>query len=148
MGVKGFVLALVLFVAVSTAAVGSAATGHRVFYLSVRTHQCLVRIAGAAKTVSVVPCSDPAHEMEVFAVGHGGWGHGSPPSASRGYALARSICLSAFQRITGHVMPRTEGWQAFWPDPGTETARYGDKIICNLRTWPNWQPLGAGWHVR
>ena len=86
--------------------------------------------------------------MEVFAVAHGGWGHGTPPSAARGYGHARSICLTAFRRITGHAMSGTEGWQAFWPDPGAETARYGDKIICNLRAWPRWQPLGAGWHVR
>jgi hypothetical protein len=144
---KGLGLLLAVSVAAAAATVSSAAVGHPAFYLSVHAHQCLVRDAGHAKTVMVVPCSDAAHEMEVFAVRHGGWGHGTPPSPARGYALARSICLSAFQRITGHVMARTEGWQAFWPDPGAETARYGDKIICNLRAWPRWQPLGAGWHV-
>src|SRR5579871_5169031 len=121
MGFRGFVLVVVVCAAATAASVGSAATGHRAFYLAVHTDQCLVRIPGAPKTVSVVPCSDPAHELEVFAIGHGGWGHGSPPSAARGYALARSICLSAFQRITGHAVPRTEAWQASWPDPGAET---------------------------
>ena len=147
MGVRGFGLVAAVCVAATAPTVGSAATGHRAFYLSVHTHQCLARIPGAAKTVSVVPCSDPAHEMEVFAIRHGGWGHGRPPSPKRGYALARTICLSAFQRITGHVMRSGEGWQAFWPDPGAETARYGDRIVCNLRAWPSWRPLGAGWHV-
>ncbi|HZT91052.1 MAG TPA: hypothetical protein VFA05_03340 [Gaiellaceae bacterium] len=129
------------------AAVASAAVGHPVFYLSVHTHQCLQRDGNQAKTVLVVPCSDAAHEMEVYAIRHGGWGR-TPPSPSRGYALARTLCLATFQRITGHAMTRGEGWQAFWPDPGAETARYGDKVVCNLRTWPGWRPLGAGWHVR
>lgn len=143
---RGFGLIVAVCVAATTATYASAAVGHRAFYLSVHTHQCLVREASNPKTVLVVPCSDPAHEMEVYAIGHGGWG-GTPPSAARGYALARSICLSAFRRLTGRAMAGSEGWQAFWPDPGAETARYGDKIICNLRAWPQWKPLGPGWHV-
>ena len=128
----------------------SARSTARVFYLSVHPRQCLIvptRSTGNAKTFLVVPCSDAAHNLEVYAIGHGGWGHGTPPSAPRGYAIAKSICLSAFQRIAGRVMPSGEGWWASWPDPGAETARYGDKMICSLRTWPQWRPLGPGWHV-
>src|SRR5262249_16031742 len=97
------------------------------------------------KTVQVVPCSNPAHTLEVFAVGHGGW-HGNP--TSKAYSIARTVCLSAYSRITGHALARTSGWEAFWPDPGAETTKYGDKIIRMLRTWPTYHAMGAGWHVR
>ena len=56
--------------------------------------------------------------------------------------------LVYFQRLTGHPMTASEGWSAFWPDPGAETAKYGDKIICRFRTWPHMNALGSGWHVR
>jgi hypothetical protein len=29
-----------------------------------------------------------------------------------------------------------------------KSARYGDKIICSVRSYPCLKPLGAGWHVR
>ena len=45
-------------------------------------------------------------------------------------------------------MPGGTGWNAYWPDAGAETARYGDKIICNFRAWPSLAALGSGWHVR
>ncbi|HET7449137.1 MAG TPA: hypothetical protein VFJ78_00950 [Gaiellaceae bacterium] len=61
----------------------------------------------------VVPCSNPAHNLEVYAVGHGGWGHSAPPPQKT--ALARQVCLSAYARITGHALPSTAGWQAFGP---------------------------------
>ena len=100
----------------------------------------------ASKTVAVVSCSNPAHNMEVYAVGHGGWGRHNPPADA--YSLVRSVCLSAYQRITGHTLPRTVGWNGFWPDPGAETAKYADKVICGYRTWPKLAPLGRDWHVR
>ena len=103
-------------------AVASSRAGTRVFYLNTHPHQCLINGKVSPKWVEVVPCSDPAHSMEVYAVAHGGWGHRTPPTA-------------------------TQGWNAFWPDPGSETARYGDKIICSLRHWPGFRALGAGWHV-
>lgn len=119
----------------------------RVFYLSARVHQCLIgSTRQGAKTVAVVPCSKPAHNFEVYAVDHGGWGHSNPPSNT--FGLVRVVCLTAYQRLTGHPLPRTGGWQGFWPDPGAETTRYGDKVICSYRTWPRYGPLGSGWHVR
>jgi hypothetical protein len=129
---------------------GSAnALSTRAFYLAVHPRQCLVvPTQGAGKTVLVVPCSDAAHNQEVYAIGHGGWGHRAPPSHGSVYVIARSVCLSAFQRLTGRQMAATEGWWASWPDPGAETAKYGDKIICKLRAWPHMRALGSGWHVR
>jgi hypothetical protein len=131
---------------ISTAGIASGSTGKRVFYLTIHPRECRVGTLNR-KTVLVVPCSNPAHNFEVYAVGHGGWGHSAPPPQKTALALARQVCLSAYARITGHALPSTAGWQAFWPDPGAETARYGDKIICSYRTWPRLAALGAGWHV-
>jgi hypothetical protein len=125
-----------------------ARTTGRVFYLAVHPRQCLiVPTTGSSKTVLTVPCSNSAHNLEVFAAGQGGWGHRTPPAYAKAHAIARSVCLSAFRRLTGHAMGSREGWLASWPDPGAETAHYGDKIICGLRTWPGIAPLGSGWHV-
>ncbi len=128
-------------------AVASSHLGRRVFYLTVHPRQCLLSVKTSPKFVQVVPCSDAAHNVEVYAIEHGGWGHGTPPTPSKGYAIAHTLCLAAFQRLTGHVLPSNLGWNAFWPDPGAETARYGDKVICSLRRWPGLGPLGQGWHV-
>lgn len=75
------------------AAVGSAGgSGTRAFYLTVHPRQCLVTARSSPKWVQVVPCSDPAHDMEVYAIAHGGWGHGTPPTPARGVAIAaRSV---------------------------------------------------------
>ena len=139
---------LALVLASATAALAASGSGTRVFYLATHPRQCLVSVKSSPKFVQVVPCADPAHDMEVYAIAHGGWGHAAPPPSTRAVAIARSLCLSAFQRVTGHPLARTQGWNAFWPDPGAETARYGDKVICSLRTWPGLGPLGPGWHVR
>lgn len=137
--------------ALTLVAVASAASGRREFYLDVRPHQCLIAAAGAGnkgyKTVLQVPCSSSAHNLEAYAVGHGGWGL-TPPSQARVRAIVRSTCLGLYQRLTGHAIERPYGWDAFAPDPGAETRRYGDRIVCSLRTWPALRPLGAGWHVR
>lgn len=131
------------------AEVASARSAGRVFYLAVHPRECLVvPTSGSSKMVLVVPCSDAAHNLEVYAVGHGGWGHSRPPAYAQAYAIAKAMCLSAFRRVTGRVMGSREGWLASWPDPGAETARYGDKIICGFRAWPRIGPLGSGWHVR
>lgn len=142
------VLAATAALVLTCAAVATAGRfGTRTFYLAVHPRQCLVTAKSSPKWVQVVPCSNPKHDMEVYAIAHGGWGHATPPTAARGLALARSLCLAAYQRLTGHALGATEGWNAFWPDPGTETARYGDKIVCSLRRWPSLGPLGRGWHV-
>jgi hypothetical protein len=144
-------LALIAVLALLAVAVASGAAGRREFFLDVRPHQCLIAAANTGnashKTVLHVPCSNPAHDLEPYAIGHGGWGT-APPSHANVLAEMRASCLALFQRVTGHPMPRTEGWYAFAADPGAEAHRYGDRIICSLRTWPRLQPLGAGWHVR
>jgi hypothetical protein len=133
-------------VALSAAASGSSAGP--VFYLTTHPRQCLIASGPAGKRPLLVPCSNPRHNFEVYAIGHGGWGHGRPPSSKTVLGIARSVCLSAYQRITGHAVPAGTGWNAYWPDPGAETARYGDKLICSFRAWPRLAALGSGWHVR
>ena len=143
-------LAATLFIGVGIA-VGSAAIGPRVFYLSVKPYECLLGAAATGnkgnKTVLVVPCSDPAHDFEVYGVGHGGWGHSTPPPLQTELLILRNKCWALYQRVTGHPLQRPYGWEGFVPDPGTETAAYGDKIVCSLKTYPVIKPLGAGWHL-
>ena len=142
---------IALIVCLATAG-AAAARAHRAFYLSVRTRECLIAAAGtgntAYKTVVVVPCSDPAHNLEVYGIGHGGWGYQTPPPVKTVLAIMRTTCLAIYQRVTGHPLGRTSGWDGFAPDAGRETRLYGDKIVCSLRSWPGFGPLGAGWHVR
>ncbi len=125
----------------------SSRSSGRVFYLSTHPRECLVSVKSSPKWVQVVPCSNSAHNMEVYAIVHGGWGHRTPPPSTKALSIARSLCLAAFQRVTGHPLATTQGWNAFWPDPGSETARYGDKVICSLSSYPRLGPLGSGWHV-
>ncbi|MGH3001430.1 MAG: hypothetical protein ACRDM1_01970 [Gaiellaceae bacterium] len=141
-----------LLVCLATAgAVQAANVGHRAFYLTVRPGQCLIagRTSGAGrdKTVLVVPCSDPRHRFEVYAVRHGGWGHGKLPPPSTVKLIMRSVCLAAYQQVAGHPMPAGGGWDAYAPDAGAEQARYGDKIICSYVHYPTLSPLGAGRHI-
>jgi hypothetical protein len=142
-----FTILLGLFVVLSATGIASARQGGTVFYLTLHPRQCVATsVTATTKSVVVVPCANPSHKMEIYALGHGGWGHKTrPPSA---YSIARSVCLTAFSRLTGHTLGPGFGWWAFWPDPGSETARFGDKIICGLRTYPQFSALGRGWHVR
>jgi hypothetical protein len=141
------VLVVVVVAAAAGAAWGSAEK--RVFYLTLHPHQCLIGTTKeSVKTVSLVPCSNASHNFEVYATGHGGWGHAAPPPQNTALGIARAFCLSSFARLTGRPIPSTKGWQAFWPSAGPETSRYGDKVICSYRTWPQLKALGRGWHVR
>jgi hypothetical protein len=139
---------VVLHAALAGASVASAKQADRVFYLTAHARQCLIASSNPiVKTFQVVPCSNAAHNLEVFAVKHGGWGSKRPSPRSAGL-IARSRCLSSYRLLTGHDTPSSAGWAFFLPDEGAETARYGDKIICAFRTWPTLAPLGSGWHVR
>jgi hypothetical protein len=133
------------------AAMGAASAGRvdqRVFYLDAHPRQCVIASSDpSAKTFRVVRCSNAAHNLEVFAVRHGGWGRKLPSLRSAGLK-ARSLCLGSYRLLTGHAAPRTAGWAFFLPDPGAETAKYGDRIVCGYRAWPGVAPLGRGWHVR
>lgn len=144
-------LALVAALVTATAA-AAASPGKRAFYLTVKPGQCLIAGSkagtGSYKIVLVVPCSDPRHQFEVYAVRHGGWGRGKVPPIATVRNIMRSVCLAAYQQITGHPIPAGGGWDAFAPDPGAEHAQYGDKLICSYVHYPSAGPLGPGRHIR
>ncbi len=144
-------VALVACLAMAAAEQAAASPGQRAFYLTVRPGQCLIAGSksgtGGDKIVLVVPCSDPRHQFEVYAVRHGGWGHGKVPPPATVKLIMRSVCLAAYQQITGHQMPAGGGWDAFDPDPGAEQTHYADDIICSYVHFPAFTPLGAGRHV-
>jgi hypothetical protein len=138
----------VVLAALAMANSGRAKPAGRVFYLSVRSHECLIASSDpSSKSFSLVSCSNPAHNLEVYAVAHGGWGKRAVSPATAGTS-ARSVCLTRYRKLTGHGAPRTAGWAFFFPDPGAESRQYGDKVICGYRAWPQLAPLGSGWHVR
>ena len=140
-------LVCALALAAGTAA-GAAHDGRRVFYLSLTAGECVVRPTAAAKNVSIVPCTDSRHNLEVYAVRHGGWGQGGLPTAGLLSARAQYLCLTSFVDVTGHGIPPGYGWQAFWPDAGDEQRRFGDRVICSLSRGAPLVALGAGRHIR
>ncbi len=123
----------------------SGATGKSVFYLALRSGNCAIW-PHRGKLVRVVPCSNPAHNLEIYWIGHGGWGHASRTNAAE-FAAAKSRCLAAFQRRFGHPIRTSYGWYAFWPDPGAEQVKYGDHVECSLVRWPGEPAMGPGRHT-
>lgn len=120
------------------------ATGRSVFYLALRSGDCAVW-PHSGKVVRAVSCSNPAHNLETYWVGHGGWGHASRTHAAK-FAAVKSRCLAAFQRRFGHPIRTPYGWYAFWPDSGAEQAKYGDRVECSLVRYPGAPAMGAGRH--
>ena len=118
-----------------------------IFYLNLKVHRCAIATSVASKTISVVPCSDARHDIEVYAIRHAGWGHGARPSDSVLVSTVRSLCLKAFTQITHRTRATPFGYVFFVPDPGSEQSRYGDKMICAIGYYPKLAPLGRGWHV-
>jgi hypothetical protein len=146
---RASVVAVVAISACAAVSSASGSTGKRVLSLEAHPRQCLIGTADVnAQTVLVVPCSDPAHNLEVYAIRHGGWGDARPPAPRVGFAIARTTCRLAFERLTGHAIPPAAGWQWRLANTPTETARYADKIVCSYRAWPRLTALGSGWHVR
>ncbi len=117
----------------------------KVFYLELKVGQCALR--PHSKILLVVPCSNPNHYLETYAVLHGGWG-GAPPARTVLVALAKSRCRSAFQRRSGHPIPTGYGFEFYFPDAGREASKYRDRVSCSLRLWPASGPMGAGTHLR
>ena len=115
----------------------------KIFYLQLKVGQCAKR--PHSKILLVVPCSDPSHALETYAVMHGGWG-AAPPSPLALRNRAMSLCRSSFQRRFGHPIRAGYGFEFFFPDPGAETTKYGDRVSCSLRLWPAYGAMGAGNH--
>jgi hypothetical protein len=141
------VAAAIATLAVTATPAGSSVrvTGTPVFYLALHTGKCGVW-PRRGKTVRIVPCSNATHNLEVYWVGHGGWGR-TPTRNAVAFADARARCLSSFQRLYHHAIPRAYGWYAFWPDPGAEQAKYGDRTECSLVRYPGEPAMGAGRHT-
>lgn len=136
-------LAAVLVCAFTGSLANANVAPQKVFYLQLKVGQCSLR--PHSKILLVVPCSNPNHSLETYAVTHGGWGSTLPSHSAR-VSLATSVCKSSFQRRFGHPIRAGYGFEFFFPDPGAETRKYGDLVNCSLRTWPSYGALGAGKH--
>jgi len=123
----------------------SAPITKRELYVSLVPGQCVIAIPGDFETTDVVSCGDRRHDVEIYAVEKGGWGRAKTPPPSVVDGKARSLCLAAYTRITGHALPNRYNWHAFWINSGPAKARYTDTIICGLAT-PTLSPLGSGLH--
>jgi hypothetical protein len=127
--------------------VAAATPAARTLIVSLRVGQCAIASATDTKTASVTRCANPKHNLEIYAVEHGGWGHKKTPPRAKVVASARTLCVAAFEKRTGHSFPTDEGWRAFWIGSGNQKTRYGDRLICGLSAFPVLRPLGAGRHV-
>ena len=136
-------LAGVLVFAFSGSLANANVASQKVFYLQLKVGQCAPR--PHSKILLVVPCSNPTHALETYAVLRGGWGT-TPPAGPAVRNLALSLCRSSFQRRFGHPIPTGYGLEYFFADPGAETTKYRDRVICSLRLWPGYGPMGAGTH--
>jgi hypothetical protein len=137
-------LAVALALVPTLDASSSRAVG-RTFYLDLRPGQCAT-YPRHGKYLQVVPCSNGAHNLEAYSIGRGGWGQGRVPGRAMVLGIARSLCVGSFQRRFKHSIGPGYGWYAFWPDPGKEQARYGDRIICSLDRFPGLGAMGPGYH--
>lgn len=141
------VAAAIATLAVTAKPAGSStrAAGKPVFYLALHTGNCGVW-PRHGKTVRIVPCSNATHNLEVYWVGHGGWGKTAATHPVK-FADVKARCLAAFQRLYHHAIPLGYGWYGFWPDPGGESAKYGDRTECSYVRYPGEPALGAGRHA-
>jgi hypothetical protein len=123
----------------------SAPYSRSVFYLDLKTGECAF-LPMKHKHLRVVPCLNSLHQIEVFTVTHGGWGLAQPPPHRVVVQLSFTVCNNAFLRRFGRVIQPPYVYVAYWPDPGAETNRYGDRMICALALPGNHPPMGAGTH--
>jgi len=147
--VSGIVLVVASAAAGSTAlgaTLGASAHSRKVFYLNLRVGEC-ARLPMKHKHLRVVPCANPRHQLEVFAVDrHVGWGLSEPPHRVV-VRLSFTVCNNAFLQRFNRVIHQPYGYIAYWPDPGAETRKYGDRMICAL-VGPGKGPMGSGTHFR
>jgi hypothetical protein len=127
-GVLAAVAALTAVPATAQAGTPSATSApraaSRVFYLTMARAHCYRLPTGAAKRALPVRCAR-RHQVEVAAVGHGGWGRTHPSRAAR-LAASRRVCRP---RIIAYAGP-SAAWVAFFPDAGAEARRFGDRVVC------------------
>ena len=103
-------------------------------------------LAAPRQALQVVPCSNPNHNLETYWVGHGGWGHASVTHATK-FADARAGA-GAYPAAVRPLDPGSDtGWDGFWPDPGAESAKYGDRLECFLVRYPGEPAMGRGRHI-
>ena len=117
---------------------------HEAFYLTLKTDQCATASL-SGKQYLVMPCSNPAHNIEVFAARYGGWGHGPRPSHNAVVTVAGKLCGAAFVSRFGHSLASPNLWFLIWADAGAETTKYGDRITCAVAHKPL-AAMGAGTH--
>jgi hypothetical protein len=145
----GLVVAVVALGAGSEAdgaTLGSSSHSRSVFYLNLKAGEC-ARLPMKHKHLRVVPCRNPRHQLEVFAVDHHvGWGLTEPPHRIV-VRLSFTVCNNAFLQRFRRVIRPPYGYIAYWPDPGAETRKYGDRMICAL-VGPRKGPMGPGTHFR
>jgi hypothetical protein len=141
----GLVTSLAIVV-LSDASSVAASSIHRTFYLDLHAGECAIGPSASAKYIQVAPCANPSHDIEVYVVTRGGWSQSTRPSNATINARARQICLSNFQRKFGGALKSPYGYRDYYPDPGAESAKYGDRLSCSLTRWPIVGPMGAGTH--
>jgi hypothetical protein len=143
-GIGVAVVALGLGSEAGGAGFGSSSASRSVFYLSLKAGEC-ARLPMRHKHLRVVSCRNPRHRLEVFAVDqHVGWGLAEPPHRIV-VRLSFTVCNNAFLQRFRRVIRPPYGYVAYWPDPGAENRKYGDRMICAL-VGHGKGPMGAGTH--
>ena len=141
-------LVLVSFALPTVAAVASPATApkrHLTFYLDLKPGEC-VRYTANPKQLLLVSCSDPLHNMEVYGRFHGGWTDSRRPSLTTLITLGRTRCLALFKLRFAANLRIPFGYQSYIADPGRETVKYHDRVICGLVRYPRQSAMGPGTH--
>jgi hypothetical protein len=116
----------------------------KVFYLDLKAGECAL-LPMRHKHLRVLPCLNARHQLEVFAVDkHVGWGDAEPPHRVV-VRLSFTVCNNAFLQRFNRVIQPPYGYIAYWPDPGAENRKYGDRMICAL-VGPGRAPMGSGTH--
>jgi hypothetical protein len=119
-----------------TGVAGAQASG-LTFYLDLRPVRCAIK--DDPKHFLVVPCSLVTHEIEIYAVVHGGWGH-RRPSASVASELAHRRCGATFRSLYGNTIDNGYAWWA----SGPTVARRRSTATGSSAAWRDWSTLRTG----